>query len=88
MAMIDYKCLECGFVGEYMTGFSAPKVMKVPEVCPMCRKGMMEAQFPLSNNIALNFIGSGFYCNDYGKNSIRNKSVSEQADILNGKNPY
>jgi len=88
MSMIDYKCNECSFVDEYMTGFSAPKCMQVPDVCPVCKKGIMDRQFSLSTNVALNFIGSGFYCNDYGKKNIRGRSQSEQADILNGKNPY
>ena len=88
MSMFDYKCKSCGFISEYMTGFSAPKDMKVPEKCPMCHEGLMEQQFPMSNNTCLKFIGSGFYCNDYGKHNYRNKSISEQADILNGKSPY
>lgn len=88
MAMIDFKCLECGFVDEYMTGFSAPQNMKVSDICPKCNKGKMERQFSVSTNVALNFIGTGFYCNDYGKKNIGRRPTSEQAEILNGKSPY
>jgi predicted nucleic acid-binding Zn ribbon protein len=78
MALIDYTCLNCGFIDEYMTGCSAPS-MKAPEVCPVCLKGKMKPIYSSSKNVGLKFIGSGFYCNDYGKN----KPISEKSDILN-----
>ena len=88
MAISDYVCSECGFTDEYMTGFSAPKAMLPPENCPKCSKGKMEKQFGYNKRIGFNFIGEGFYCNDYGKGNFSKRSTSDKADILNGKNPY
>ena len=82
MAMIDFKCSDCGFVDEYMTGFSAPLCMKAPEICPKCSKGKMEPLFSISKNVKLNFIGAGFYCNDYGKSNIKPVTTSEHSSEL------
>jgi predicted nucleic acid-binding Zn ribbon protein len=72
----------CGFIDEYMVGLSAPTAMKVPNVCPKCQKGKMEPQFSLNKNVRLNFIGAGFYCNDYGKTNTKPVTSSDHSSEL------
>jgi putative FmdB family regulatory protein len=72
-----FKCNSCGFSDEFVFGgaISDP----VPEVCPKCGKGKMEKQFSPPSTIP-DIIGGYDYM--YGKKAWRNKSQSEQYDIL------
>ena len=81
MVIKDYVCNECGYTEEFIFSFSV-KAPEIPEVCPKCGNGKLEYKFALSTNVALNFIGEGFYCNDYGKKNFNKKSVLDHAEIL------
>jgi predicted nucleic acid-binding Zn ribbon protein len=48
----------------------------------------MKIEFPISNRVGLDFIGPGFFINDYGKHATHRKTAAQQADILLGKDPW
>jgi len=82
MPIFDFKCSKCGFQDEYIESFSVPKEMKAPKICPKCNEGEMEKQFS-SKNIGIDFIGSGFFINDYGKHNWKKGKTPDQiADYL------
>jgi len=87
MPLFDFKCDHCGVVQEFSTNSSLPKSMQVPENCPKCNTGKLVKQFSVSGQ---SFDVVGGYDYEYGKKAWKkNKSVSEQADILTGdKTPY
>lgn len=89
MPLYDYKCDKCEFMDEYNTSISVPKEMNPPEKCPKCQEGNMVQQFSV-NQLGIDFIGPGFYINDYGKHAWKkNNSLNDQAKILAGeKDPY
>ena len=86
--MTNYKCSECGFIGEYAIGKSIPKEMQIPEICPKCKKGKMEMQFSNCGNIGIDVVGGYEY--QYGKKSKLYKDVKHRADVISdrNKNPY
>ena len=68
MPRYDYKCDECAHRFEERQSFSSEPVA----VCPEC-KGRASRQFVA---VPIVFKGSGFYVNDYGKNSSTSKTPS------------
>ena len=82
MAMIDFRCDKCGFTDEYIIyGGLAEGV--APEKCPKCEDGKMERLFSTGKSVGIDFVGSGFYINDYGKhNWKRNLSDDDKAKVL------
>lgn len=93
MPIRTYKCNdnECGFQDEYIESFSVSKDQWHPDICPKCGKTKLEQVFDLAgNSIGIDFIGSGFYINDYGKHAWkRNLSQDDQAKVIAGnKDPY
>ncbi len=93
MAIQDYVCLNinekdskkyCVFKIEVWE--HAPYNEKAPEKCPKCG-GKIERGI---KNSGIDFVGPGFYINDYGKHAYKKRmSISEQADVLTGnKDPY
>lgn len=91
MPINRYKCNECGFTEEYVESFSTSKESWHPENCPKCKEGKLEKVFDMAgHSIAIDFVGSGFYINDYGKhNWKKGKSSEEISKVLSGeKNPY
>lgn len=94
MPMYDYKCDSCGFQDEYMVTSNAA-CGKEPGKCPKCKKGEMKRQFSVGKSLGIDFVGSGFYINDYGKHAWKkNLSDVDKAKVLspdaNGqyKDPY
>jgi putative FmdB family regulatory protein len=89
MPIYDYKCDKCDDTIELLQTFSAVKE-EAPEVCNKCKTGHYEKQFAPSKRIGIDFIGPGFFINDYGKHNYkRNMSVADQTNVLLGhKDPY
>jgi putative FmdB family regulatory protein len=75
MPLYEYKCSSCGDVFEIIQKFS-DEPLKVHEKCG----GAVER---LVSTSALQFKGSGWYVNDYGKGSGKEKP---KADATNGAN--
>lgn len=92
MAMFDFKCNKCDYTDEFIV---SPSVKDpIPKVCPKCKKGKLKRQYTQFKG-GMDFIGPGFYVNDYGKKNWRKgKTALEQASYLtkgdDGKyeNPY
>jgi putative FmdB family regulatory protein len=88
MPIFEYKCNECGWKDEYIESFSISKENFHPDICPNCKKGKMEKQFNADNQ-TFDVKGGSSYHGSGKKNWRKNKSISDQADILNGKkDPY
>lgn len=81
--MNDYKCnnKKCDFNDEYLDTPSCRE--DIPEICPKCKKGKLVKQFPDCSKTGFDFVGPGFYINDYGKHNWRKgKTAAEQAGYL------
>ena len=74
MPLYEYKCASCGDVFEVIQKFSDEPLHEHP--------GCGGAVEKLISTSALQFKGSGWYVNDYGRNnsSSREKSKSESSD--------
>lgn len=86
-----YNCPECNFKEEYIEGAHVAKENWHPEVCPECGKGKLEKVFDLAgNSIGIDFVGTGFFINDYGIHNWRSRmSKEDQAKVISGeKDPY
>ena len=86
MPIRNYKCTECGVVGEYIIG--ATTGIEPPVDCPECgAKDCMEKQFSMAG-ISGEVVGGYDY--EYGKKSWkRSASSMDRAAILAGdKDPY
>lgn len=91
MPINTYKCNKCDFTDEYVEGQQTSKENQHPEKCPKCKKGKMEKVFDLAgNSIGIDFVGKGFYINDYGKHNWKyGKTKEEISKVLAGeKDPY
>ncbi len=81
--MDDYVCnnKECNFTDEYNNNIPA---LRVPEVCPQCKIGIMEKKFNLQGVGGFDIVGY-CYANTYGKkNWKKHLSQAEQARVLTG----
>lgn len=90
MAINTYSC-ECGFKEEYIESFSVEKSNWHPEICPKCNKNPLTKVFDMAgHSIGIDFVGSGFYINDYGiHNWKRNMNQTNQSKVLAGEmSPY
>jgi len=94
MPMYDYCCDSCGFMDEYII-YKGLEEGKEPTECPKCKKGKMKRQFSVGKTVGIDFVGPGFYINDYGKhNWKKNLSIDDQSKVLapdangNYKDPY
>jgi predicted nucleic acid-binding Zn ribbon protein len=86
-----YKCNNCSFVNEYIESFSTTKENWHPDVCPECNTGTLEKIFDMAgHSIGIDFVGSGFYINDYGiHNWKKNKTDHEISKVLaDNVDPY
>ena len=86
MPFYNYKCNECGVIGEYLVG--ATNGAPAPVDCPECgATDCMEKQFSM-NGISGEVVGGYDY--EYGKKAWKkNKSPMEKASILAGQSdPY
>jgi putative FmdB family regulatory protein len=74
MPMYEWKCEECKVYWEdlYNKPEDAPKKRR----CPECNKMSPKAVSVFNAR----FVGSGFYCNDYGKNTWAHKSAQGAVD--------
>lgn len=91
MPIYTYKCTKCGFTDEFIESFSTSKENWHPENCPKCKEGKLEKVFDMAgHSIGIDFVGPGFYINDYGIHNWRSKmSKEDQAKVLSGKkDPY
>ena len=93
MPLLDYRCNKCGFVDEFLIGIHVADA-NPPIECPKCKEGKMERLFS-PRQIGIDFVGKGFYINDYGKHNWKSHmSADEQAKVLapdangNYKDPY
>jgi len=84
MPLFDFFCKKCRYTKEYLVKLD---VSDAPKKCLKCG-GKLVKQLP--NRFSMDFIGPGFYINDYGKhNWKKGKSPSQIADVLNNKkDPY
>ena len=93
MAIYEYECSNsgCDFKEEFIV---SPSVKDpIPEVCPTCKEGKLERQFPMGKNVL--FDVKGGYDYEYGKKAYKkNMTAEQQAGLLvkgaNGEyaNPY
>lgn len=60
MPTYDYVCQACNHEFEEMQKISASPLAS----CPLCKKETSKRK--IGGGIGLNFMGSGFYCTDYG----------------------
>jgi len=67
-----YECEACGFEFEEFQKMSDPPITK----CPQC--GRKKSRRVISGGAGVIFKGSGFYCNDYGKNRNSQKRLAEE----------
>lgn len=80
MPLYEYKCLKCGKRSEKIENLKGPFLKK----CPHCG-GNVER---LLSAPAIQFKGSGWYVNDYGKSSSgggTDKSESKKSESSEGK---
>ena len=84
MPLYDFECLECNKKTEELVKFD---LSDVPTKCKFCG-GVLKKL--ISNSFSMDFVGPGFYVNDYGKHNWKaGKSDSDIADVLNNKkDPY
>ena len=89
MAAHDYKCNneDCDFIEEYYSGFSTPKDMEPPEVCPKCKEGKLEKQFSTDRQ-SFDVVGGYEYL--YGKHAKTPENQMRKADFYSDRNnsPY
>ena len=81
MAIYDYHCenKECDFKDEFIVSPSIKNM--IPDVCPKCKKGKLEREFPMSNNVLFDVKGGYEY--EYGKKAYRkNMTAEQQANLL------
>ena len=91
MPINAYKCSDCDFKEEYIESFSVSKEQWHPEFCPKCQEGKLEKVFDLAgHSIAIDFVGPGFFINDYGKHNWRLGKTKEQISkvLANQATPY
>ena len=95
MPIWNYKCDLCDFQDEYIVSPSIKDSTEEPSKCPKCENGKLERMFSMGKTLAIDFVGPGFYINDYGKHAWKkNLSPVDQAKVLspdingNYKNPY
>lgn len=62
MPTYDYKCTDCKYKFEHFQDMSS----KPLTICPEC--GAKKLVRLIGKGAGIIFKGSGFYCNDYGKN--------------------
>lgn len=87
----SYTCKKCGFTDEYIEGKQTSKENEHPEICPSCGKGKLEKVFNLAgNSIGIDFVGKGFYINDYGVHNWKQGKTKEQISkvLANQADPY
>jgi len=77
MPLYEYKCAKCGEVFELIQKFSDEPLHEHP--------GCGGAVEKLLSAAALQFKGSGWYVNDYGRNGSGGKE-KPKAELSNGKN--
>ena len=84
MPLYEFACTVCKYENEELV---KQDLSDAPHFCPKCG-AKLEKKFP--NRFSMDFIGSGFYVNDYGKhNWKKGKSAGHIADVLNNKkDPY
>ena len=77
MPMYEWRCNDCEVFWEdlYNRPEDAPKKRK----CPQCKKLRPRAM----STFGLRFIGSGFYCNDYGVNNYKHKNQLDAVKEFN-----
>ena len=86
MPFFNYKCKECGVVGEYLVGSTTDA--PTPTDCPECEASdCMEKQFSVAG-VSGEVVGGYEY--EYGKKSWkRTASMEDRGAILAGlKDPY
>jgi putative FmdB family regulatory protein len=74
MPIYEWKCKDCEIYWEdlYNRPEDAPKTKK----CPKCGKRRKKAV----STFGMKFVGAGFYCNDYGKNTVQHKNAQGAVD--------
>ena len=94
MPLKDFKCNKCDFTDEYLIGATVKEGAE-PIDCPKCKEGKMEKIWSTGKSIGIDFVGPGFYINDYGKHAWKKRMNDEDlAKVLtpdhngNYKDPY
>lgn len=88
MPLIDFKCMKCGYIDEFIIGPTVSE--QPPKNCKKCN-GKMEQQLSVSN-ISSDVVGGYDY--QYGKKSWTKQSPEKRAEYLvpdaagRYKNPY
>ena len=76
MPMYEWKCQECKVYWEDL--YNKPEDAPQKRKCPRCKKMKDRAM----STFGLKFIGSGFYCNDYGNKHWAHKDGKSAAETF------
>ena len=74
MPIYEWKCKDCEIYWEDL--YNKPEEAPQTRKCPQCGKRRNRAV----STFGMKFVGSGFYCNDYGKNTWHHKNSQGAVD--------
>jgi putative FmdB family regulatory protein len=74
MPIYEWKCKDCEIYWEEL--YNRPEDAPQTKKCPSCGKRRNRAV----STFGMKFVGAGFYCNDYGKNTWHHKNAKGAID--------